>query len=73
MFVSGRYEEMRALREMQFRFADKASPSSYVGLLSNALQLYADEDLLLASHHVPLVYDPVAIGAYFPRDWVGFG
>ena len=56
-----RFEEVQALRQMQFDFADKPSPVGYVSSLAQAMQTCPGPDVLLNLHHVPQTYDEAAI------------
>ncbi|KAK9789047.1 hypothetical protein WJX73_010500 [Symbiochloris irregularis] len=58
-----RFEEVRALRELDFNFADKAAPMRHVQGLSSSMQEVPAEHALQAMHHVPLDYDEAAITA----------
>lgn len=55
------WREMEALARLRFDYRDKLNPYSYVTSLSNGMQLYRPEDLLLAVYSVPLQYDPELI------------
>ena len=58
-----RYEEARALREMQFNFSDKPTPARHAQNIASTMQTCPGPQTLLAVHHVPLEYDADAIHA----------
>ncbi|KAG1675762.1 hypothetical protein FOA52_012418 [Chlamydomonas sp. UWO 241] len=55
------HDEVCNLSRLNFDNRDKPRPYSYVTSLAGALQLYPEEDVLLACYHVPQEFKPALI------------